>query len=52
MRREETNVIIIAVMKINVEGKRGRLKKKWLHTIENDMRVVNVCVGDIENRDK
>jgi hypothetical protein len=41
-------------MKINVEGKRerGRPKKKWLDTIENDMRAVGVYVGDLENRDE
>jgi len=40
-------------MKINVEGKRGirKPKKKWLNTIENDMRADGLCVGDVENRD-
>jgi hypothetical protein len=41
-------------MKINVEGKqgRGRPKKRWSNTIENDVRAVGVCVEDVENRDK
>jgi hypothetical protein len=41
-------------MKMNVEGKRerGRPKKIWLDTIDNDMRVVGVCVGNVEIQDK
>jgi hypothetical protein len=33
-------------MKVNVERKsgRGRPKKRWLDTIENVMRAVDVCV--------
>jgi len=36
-------------MNMNIEGKRGRVrpKKRWLHTIENDMRAVGVYVGDV-----
>jgi hypothetical protein len=50
MKREEIKAIRV-VMKINIEGKRRktRLKKKWLENIENYMRVIGVCVGDIEN---
>jgi hypothetical protein len=50
MRPEETNAVRI-VMKMNVEGKREREKpkKKWLDTIENYMRSIGVCIGDIEN---
>jgi len=42
MRREETEAVRV-FMKINVEGKigRGRLKKKRLDLIVNDMR----CAG-------
>jgi len=31
-------------MKMNVEGKRGRgrPKKRWLHTTENDLRAIDV----------
>lgn len=39
-------------MKINVEGRkgRGRQKKGWLHTVENDMRAADgPCEGDMEN---
>jgi hypothetical protein len=39
-------------MKINVEGKRGRPKKRLLDTIKNDMRAVSVYVVDVENRDR
>jgi hypothetical protein len=45
-------IIIRIVIKMNVEDKRRRLKKRWLDTIENDMRAVGVCVGDLENRDE
>jgi hypothetical protein len=40
MRREETNAVRV-VMKMNVEGKKGRgkSKKKRLNTIKNDMRL-------------
>jgi len=43
VRREETKAARV-VMKINVEGKRGRgiTQKRWLDTIENDMRAVGV----------
>lgn len=41
-------------MKINVEGirRRGRPKKRWFDTIENDKRDVGVFIGDVENREK
>jgi hypothetical protein len=34
-------------MKMNIERKRGRgrLKKRWLHTIENNTRAIGVYVG-------
>jgi hypothetical protein len=39
-------------MKMNVERKlrQGRSKIRWLDTIENYMRAVVVCVGDVEDR--
>lgn len=40
------------VIKMNVEGKRGRPKKRWLDTIENDMRSFGMCIEDMENREK
>lgn len=41
-------------MKIKIKEKRGRgrLKQRWLNTIENNMRVNGVCAGDFENWDK
>jgi hypothetical protein len=53
MRREETKAVRV-VIKMKVEGKRrkGRLQKRWLDTIENDIRVVGVCVGGVENQDE
>jgi hypothetical protein len=41
MRREESNAVRV-VMKMNVEGKsgRGKPKKRWLDTIENDIRAI------------
>jgi hypothetical protein len=37
-------------MKMNVEVKRGRPKKRWLDTIENDMRAVRVHRGCRKSR--
>jgi hypothetical protein len=51
MRREEINAVRI-VIKINEKSGKGKPKKRWLDTIENDMRAVDVCVGDVENLDK
>jgi hypothetical protein len=53
MRREDTNTVRV-VINMNVEGKRGRgrTKKRWLDMIENDMNVISVYVGDVENQDE
>jgi len=53
MRREDSEAIKI-VMELSAEGKRGRgrPKKKWLKRIEFDMRTVDVCVNDVEDRIK
>jgi len=43
------------VMRMNVEGKRGRRipkKKRWLETIESVIKASGVCVGDVEDRDR
>jgi hypothetical protein len=50
MRREETKSIR-TIMKMNVKGKRGRSrpKKRWLYTIDNDLRAIGVCVENVEN---
>jgi hypothetical protein len=47
-------ITVRAIMKINVEGKRGRgrPKKRWLYKIKNDISAVCVCIGDVENRDE
>jgi len=39
MRQEETKAVRV-VIKMNVEGKRGRSKKRWLDTIKNDLRLL------------
>jgi hypothetical protein len=53
MRGEETKAVRV-LMKINIEGKRGRgkPKKRWLDMIEDDMRAISVSIGDVENRDE
>jgi hypothetical protein len=53
MKQEEKNAIRVAMI-MNDEGERGRgrPKKGWLDTIENDMSIVGVCIGDVENRDE
>jgi len=43
MRREKTKAVR-KVMTKNNEGRRGRPKKGWFDTIENDMRAAGVCV--------
>ncbi|KAL4126178.1 hypothetical protein QTP88_010404 [Uroleucon formosanum] len=49
-RIEQTRV----VMKMNVDGKRGRGRpqKRWLENMERDMRAVGVCIGDVKDRYK
>jgi hypothetical protein len=50
MRREGTkSVRVVTKMNVKVKKGRGRPKRRCLDTIENDMRTVGVCVGDIEN---
>lgn len=42
-------------MKMNFEGKKGRGKSRkdgWIRLRIHWERVVDVCVGDVENRDK
>jgi hypothetical protein len=52
MRREETKAVRV-VMKINVGKKRGRERlKRWLDKIKRNMKAVDVCVEDAENRDE
>jgi len=41
------------IMRINVKGSRGRPNKRWLNTIENNLkRALGVCVGGVEYRNK
>jgi len=48
MKRENLEVIR-TILKMNVEGRRGRRpKKKWFDAIRYDM-TVGVCVGDVRN---
>jgi hypothetical protein len=52
MRQEETKAIRVVII-INIEEKNGRRSKmRLLDTIENDMRAVGVCIGDVENRNE
>jgi hypothetical protein len=53
MRREETKIVRV-VVKIKVEGKRGRgkPKKRWLDMIEYDTRAVGVCVKGVVNQNE
>jgi len=53
IRREEIKAVRI-VMKMNVEEKRGRGRpnKRWLDTIENDMRVVVLPQINVKNLEK
>jgi len=46
MRRENI------VMKMNIEGRIGRLKERWLGTSKNNIRAAGVWVGDATNLDK
>jgi hypothetical protein len=50
-RREETKAVRV-VMKMNGEGKRGRgrPKKRWLDTIENDMKAACMRRGCRKSR--
>lgn len=56
MKREGT-----IAARMNVVGKRGHhfhnleeddQKRRWLETIENDMKVAGVCLGEVQVRDK
>lgn len=50
---EETEAVgYMVAMKMNVCGNRGRPMKRRMETIESDMRVVNVRVGDVNDRDE
>jgi hypothetical protein len=51
IRWEKTKAVRV-VMKMNVKRKRGRWrqKKRWLDTIQNDLRVIGVCIRDVETR--
>jgi len=41
------------VMKMNVEGKKGRENQnRWLDTTKNDMRLAGMCLGKVEDCDK
>jgi len=53
MRREDSGAVR-TVMELSVKGriKRGRPKKKWLNTIEEDMRTTGVNVEDVGDRGK
>jgi len=37
---------------MNIEGRKGRPKKKWLNGIECDMRTAGMCVNDVEDQVK
>jgi len=50
--RRENSEAVRMVMEMNVEGRRGRPKKKWLDAFECDMRTAGVCVDDVGGRVK
>jgi len=52
MKRDEMEAEKV-VMRINVEGKRGRdrPKKRWLDTTMSDVRAASVCIN-VEDQDK
>jgi len=49
MRRDEMKAVRV-VMRTNVEEKKGEedRKKRWLDTIENDLRTAGVRLGSVE----
>jgi len=51
--KEEIKAVRAAVMKMNVEGKKGtgRQKKRFWDTFSNDIKAADV-EGDVEDRDK
>jgi len=53
MRREKSEAVK-TVMKMNIEGTRGRgrQKKRWLDAIVCDMGTAGVCVDDLEDHVK
>jgi len=44
-RRSDSEVMRVAI-EMNIEGKYGRPKKKWLDRIENDMKIAEVNKGE------
>jgi len=51
MRREKSEAIR-TVMEMNIDGRRGRPKKKWVNTIEEDMSTDGVYVEVVGDRAK
>jgi len=48
LRRDNSEVVRVA-MEINIEGRRGKSKKKWLNRIENAMKTVGVNKGKLQS---
>jgi len=45
LRRKETEAVeLVKVMYVEGKRRRGRLKKRWLDVIENDMKRASVSV--------
>lgn len=55
-RRREESEIIQMIVQINVGGKRGKLKKRWmdaiLNEIDNNIMAVGVCEDNVGDRVK
>lgn len=54
VKRKVKSEAVRMIMKINVEGKRGKRRPKYkkLYAIENKIRIAGVCIGNVKDRVK